>query len=153
MHDAGTANAADAGEAVAAMRKQGVYECLIGIAWGGVHDQAGRLVDDDQVVILEADFKRYRLRLGTVGDGWRKGDREALTRPDPQGWIGDRYRAGGPVGTGHLALENELFQPAAREITEPRRQHTVETLTGVVLADDDDTHLSGGVGKWLSGCL
>ena len=67
----GPPDAADAGEARAAMRQQRVDQRAVRIAGRRVHDHPGRLVDHDQVRILEADIERDRLRdrHGVVGFG------------------------------------------------------------------------------------
>ena len=46
----------------AAMGDQRVDEGAVGIARGRMDDQAGGLVDDDQMCILETDIERHRLR-------------------------------------------------------------------------------------------
>src|SRR5438105_1004455 len=55
MHDARPAHSADPGEAGTAMRQQRVNQGALWIARRGMHHQAGRLVDDDQVLVLETD--------------------------------------------------------------------------------------------------
>ncbi len=56
---------------VAAMRDQRVDQGAVGIARGRVNNQAGGLVDDDQMCILKADIERDRLgrRRRIVGSG------------------------------------------------------------------------------------
>ena len=58
VHDAGPLDAADAGQAVAAMRDQRVDQRALGVAGGGMHDQAGRLVDHDERVVLVNNIER-----------------------------------------------------------------------------------------------
>jgi hypothetical protein len=69
MNDAGAFYTADAGQAVTAMGNEGVDQGAGGIAGTGMHHHAGRLVDDDEAVILEHDIKRYVFcfRLGRLG--------------------------------------------------------------------------------------
>ena len=64
VHDAGTADAADAGKAGAAMGDQRIHQRAGLVAGGRMHDQALRLVDDDDVVVLEDDIERDILALG-----------------------------------------------------------------------------------------
>ncbi len=55
MDDARPPDAPDSREAVAAMGDEGVDEGAAGMPRGGVDDEARRLVDDDEVVILVGD--------------------------------------------------------------------------------------------------
>ena len=59
VHDARPLDAADAGKAGAAMGDQRVDQRAGLVAGGRMHDQAFRLVDDDDVVVLD---RRYRAR-------------------------------------------------------------------------------------------
>ena len=52
VDDAGPRLAADAVSSVAAMGDQGIDQRAVRIAGGGMHDQTGRLLDDDQVLVL-----------------------------------------------------------------------------------------------------
>ena len=55
VHDARPLDAADAGQAVAAMGDQRIDQRAGGMAGGGMHHQALRLVDHDQRVVLVDD--------------------------------------------------------------------------------------------------
>ena len=68
MDDAGAELAADAAQVVH-VKEQRVDERLVGVAGGGMDDQAGGLVDHDDVVVLVEDREREVLRL----DGRRSG--------------------------------------------------------------------------------
>src|SRR5438309_897805 len=83
MHDPRPAAPADAGEAVAAMREEGIDQCSLRVAWRRVDDEAGRLVDDDQVLILKADRERDRLRHRDWVGRFRQDDPEMLARLHP----------------------------------------------------------------------
>ena len=61
MHDAGPRHAADAGEAGAAMGDQRVDQRAGGVAGARMHHEAGRLVDDDERVVLIDDVERNGL--------------------------------------------------------------------------------------------
>src|SRR5216683_6213014 len=63
MHDPRPSDPADAGQTRAAMAEQGVDESTVRVSRGGMDDHAGRLVDDDQMCILEAHIERDRLRF------------------------------------------------------------------------------------------
>ena len=62
MDDTGPGDAADAGQAPGAMVEQSVDQRPFAVAGGGVDDQPGRLVDDEQMVVLEDDGQRNVLR-------------------------------------------------------------------------------------------
>ena len=59
----GRADAADARKARAAMVEQRVDQRAVGMAGGGMDDEAGRLVDDDQMLVLVDDVERDVLAL------------------------------------------------------------------------------------------
>ena len=61
VHDAGPHLAADAAEAVYMVQKR-VDEGAFRVTRGGVHDHAGRLVDDSQIRVVVENFERQRLR-------------------------------------------------------------------------------------------
>ena len=63
--------------------KQRVDERAVRVAGRRMHDHAGRLVDDDQMRILEADVERDRLRRRLGGFGFGHGHDKILRRPDP----------------------------------------------------------------------
>ncbi len=63
VDDAGPRDAADAGEARAAMGDERIDEGLVGVAGARMDDEAGRLVDDDERVVLIDDVERDRLAL------------------------------------------------------------------------------------------
>ena len=62
VDNARPADPADAGEAPAAMSEQSFDEGAVEVSGGGVHNHAGRLVDDDQMGILETDIEIDLLR-------------------------------------------------------------------------------------------
>ena len=69
MHDAGARDAADAGQLRSAVVKQRVDQrAALGSA-GRMNHEAGRLVDDDEVLVLEDDVERDVLGLWQGGDG------------------------------------------------------------------------------------
>ena len=53
VHNAGSLDAADAGEFAFAMMEQGVDESAIGISRSGMNDHAVRFVKNDEVFVLE----------------------------------------------------------------------------------------------------
>ena len=70
--------AADAGEG-GAMGEQGVDERMARVAGGGVDDEAGRLVEDEEIGVLEKDVEGDVLGLeeGGLGGGLGEGDERA----------------------------------------------------------------------------
>ena len=70
----GRATAADAGEFGAAVEQQRVDQRAAFRAGGGVDDEAGWLVDDDEVLVLEHHVERDVLGLGQGADGGRERD-------------------------------------------------------------------------------
>ena len=73
VHDAGTLNAADAGQRAGAMMQQSVHQSAGPIAGGGMNGHAGGFVHNDQVRVLEQNFerdvlgaRRGRFRIGKV---------------------------------------------------------------------------------------
>ena len=74
MDDAGPRLAADADQLVAAMGDQGIDQRAVGIAGGGMHHQSGRLVDDDQVLVLVDHVQRNILALRHGAARLRHGD-------------------------------------------------------------------------------
>src|SRR5215472_12697284 len=55
-------HAADPRKIRAAMSNQGVHQCAVRVSRGRMDNHAGRLVEDDQMGILEADIERQGLR-------------------------------------------------------------------------------------------
>ena len=49
---------------IRAMGEQGVDQRVLLMARAGMHDQAGRLVQHEQVVVFEQNLERHLLRLG-----------------------------------------------------------------------------------------
>ena len=62
------------------MMEQGVDQRLVRIPGRGVHHHACRLVDHDQVIVLEHDIERNVLRFRMQRFGRGQGEREAVPR-------------------------------------------------------------------------
>lgn len=114
------------------MGDQGIDEGAVRVAGGRMDDEAGGLVDDNQMCILETDIECQRLRrrrgILSVGDEHDK----ILARPDPQRRIA-RY---GSVPHDKPMLDQPL-EPGARQLREVARQQAVEALSGLGIADPD----------------
>src|SRR6185312_10952286 len=80
MDDPRPLHAADAGKTVAAMRKKGVDESPIEISRGRMDDEARRLIEHDEIVILVADVKGEWLRRRPIRYRRRDLDQEYLAR-------------------------------------------------------------------------
>ena len=88
MDDARATFASDAREGLSAMGDEGVDQRAIGIAGCRVHHHAGRLVDDDEILVFEDDREVHRLafRLGRHRSGHDQ--LENLAGFDPVGRVG-----------------------------------------------------------------
>ena len=132
VHDARPLHAADAGERVAAMRDQRVDQCAGRMPGRRMHHEAARLVDDDEIVVLVDDIERdiFALRLRIVRR--RHVDHDRVGGVDAVFGIAD-----GPPADRDRAVENERFQPRARQALDPRRQHAIEARAGILGRRDD----------------
>jgi hypothetical protein len=81
MDDAGPQHAADSGEIAAAV-EQRVHERAAGMTGRRVDDEPGRLVDDDEILVLVQHRERDRLRLGGSGDRFGRLGVDALAGGD-----------------------------------------------------------------------
>ncbi len=86
-----------------------------------MHHEAGRLVDDDEVVVLGDDVERDVLRLRLGGLGRRHLDGEDLAGRDLGRAAGD-----GIAATQHPAFGDQRLQPRAAELEQVVCQHAVE---------------------------
>ena len=91
-----------------------------------MHHQAGRLVDDDQVLVLETDRQRHRLRhrdrisrLGQQND-------KMLARLDPLRRVALQH-----AFRGDSARQDQLLEPGARQLRQMALQCPVEALPGI----------------------
>ena len=107
---------------VAAMREQRVHQRAVGIAGRGMNHEPGRLVDDDDMLVLIDDGEIHGLRHRLVGDRRRQAQGEALAGADPQ----RRVRYGRAI-QGHVSRLDEMLDARPRKIGEMRRQQPVET--------------------------
>ena len=82
VDDARPPDAADAGQAVAAMMDQRVDQRAGPVAGAGMDDQPGRLVDDDDLGVLVENIERDRLALRLGSSRLGHGDGDALAGRD-----------------------------------------------------------------------
>ena len=91
------------------------------VAGGGMHDQPLRLVDDDDVVILEHDIERDVLAFRLGGDRRRHVDCDRIARSDMISGV-----ANGIGADPDLPGQDQRLQPRARQRGAAHRQHAVE---------------------------
>ena len=69
MHDAGTANSTDPGQAIAAMGQQSIDEGAVVMTGGRMDNQTSRFVKHENVRILVANIEGDCLRFEGCGGG------------------------------------------------------------------------------------
>ncbi len=99
------------------MIEERVDERAVGIAGSWVDDHARRLVDDDQICILEADIEPDRLRPRRRIFYLRENYDEILVVSDTQ--RGVPYRR---ALLSHVAGFDQPLEPGARQLREVQRQ-------------------------------
>ncbi|MGY4422512.1 hypothetical protein ACVWY2_004961 [Bradyrhizobium sp. JR6.1] len=132
VHDARPLDSADARQAAAAMRDQRVDQCSRGVAGRGMHDEAPRLVDDDDVVVLEHDIERDVLALRLGGHGLRHVDYDRIALGDMISGV-----AHDGVLDGHGTGEDQRLQPGPRQLRGALCEHAVKPGRALVARDDD----------------
>ena len=130
MHDARPLHAADAGQAVAAVRQQRIDERTRGMAGARMGRHAFRLVDDDQVRVLVDDPERDRLRLRLCRNRRRHMHLVGLAGPDLAAQSGDGF-----APARHLAGADQRLQARAAELGQAQRQEAIQALAGLGLFD------------------
>src|SRR5215813_11547670 len=106
MHDPWAADPTDTGQARTTMTEQRIDERAVGITGRGMDNHAGRLVDDNEVRILEADIEcdrlGYRQGIVSLGDNYD----EILILSHAQRGIAQYY----PV-LRHISVLDQAFEP------------------------------------------
>ena len=125
VHDPRPLNAADAGEALAAMGDERVDQCAAVMAGGRMDDEPGRLVDHDELLVLMDDAERDRLALRLGRRRSRDFEHDLGARLHPRRGLAD-HRAGDP----DPPVAHQRLQAAARQVAEGARQHPVEPVGG-----------------------
>ncbi len=123
VDDAGAAVVLLGQEAFLVMVDEGVDEGSMGAVVGGVDDQAGRLVDDHDVVVLEEDFEGDVFAEDFRRGAGRPGDGDAVASAEPFG------RAGGAAVDGDQPGAHAALQVGARHLGEGCAQEHVQPLT------------------------
>ena len=92
--------------------KQGIDERSVRIACGGVDDEAGRLVDHDQMLVFENHRKRDLLRDGFGSRSFRYVDGERRACDDLERGLGDRRSGETNPSFAQQRLDSFARQPA-----------------------------------------
>lgn len=125
VNDAGAGLSADAGEVVAVM-KEGVDEGAVGVTRGGVDDEAGGLVDDEDVRVLVEDVEGDVLGGDLDGDSLRDGKEDGVARlEDGAGFGGLAIKRG-------VAGLDEVLEAGAGVLRQAGVEEAVQALTGVL---------------------
>ncbi len=132
VHDARPLDAADAGQAGAAVGDQRIDQRAGFVAGGRMHDETFRFVDDDDVVVLVDDVERDVLRFRLGGNGGRHVDCDRIARGDMISGV-----ANGPGADRNRTCEDQGFQSRPRQLRRSRRQHAVEPNRTFVARDRD----------------
>ena len=127
VHDARPLHPADAGKSVPAMGDQRIDQRAGRVAGGGMHHEAGRLVDHDDLAVLIYDVERDVLRLRhRLASGGGTLTLMRVARIDAIARIADRAPA-----DRDRAFQNQRFQPRARQRFDAGGEHAIETLAGL----------------------
>ena len=137
VHDARTLDAADPGQAGAAMGDQGVNQRAGFVARGGMHHKPAGLVDDDDVVVLIDNIERDILTGGLRRNGLRDVDCDRIAGGDMISGVAD-----GGASEADGTSQDQRLQPRARQLRAAHRQHAVEPGRSLVACDGDDKLLT-----------
>jgi len=131
MHDARSRHAADAAQRALAVMQQRIDERVFLVTGGGMHDESGGFVDDEQRFILEQNIERdfFRLRLG--GFGIRPVNFDFFARVRMMRGFDDF------AVDADVAFFDQSLQRAARGGGKFLAQEFVEPLVGQRLLDDE----------------
>jgi hypothetical protein len=106
--------------------QQRVDERAVGVARSGVNHEAGGLVEDDQMVVLEQDLQGNRLGLGAHRLGRRRVNQD-LRAIHSLGFPGNHL-----AGLLYPALLDPALERASREFRAAPSQDAIDALSGVV---------------------
>ena len=108
------------------------------VSRGRMDNHAGRLVDDNQVCILEADIERDLLRLRHCIFSLGEYDDEILATSHAKGRVTKYY----PI-LRHKAVLDQAFEPRSRQFREMGCEHAIEPLPAFALAGPDPGVING----------
>jgi hypothetical protein len=133
MDDSGAFLSTDAGK-ILAMREERIHQGMRLMPRARVHDDAGRLVEHEEIVVLEKDVELYlfRLRFNFLELRFPQfnlvAGADQIARP---GWF--PIQADEPVA-------NQRLESGAREGGERFRQDTIEPLARLFAGDGELDH-------------
>ena len=130
VNDAGACLAADAGKGVPAVGEQCMDEGSTGMAGARMDHEPGRLVDDEQVLVLMDDDQRNVLRYqGRIGWPWYR-KYKMVAWFDPQGCL--RYR---PPAACEAAFLDEGLDPGSRQVRKDVGEDPVNPVSRLLGSD------------------
>ena len=124
VHDAGARDVVQLRQVV----QQGVEQGAAPVAVARMDDESGRLVEDEQRLVLIDDIERNVLGRRRLGPFVRRlGDADLLAAPEFVLGLGER-------GAGHVdaPFADPALQPAARMLRQQAGENLVETLPAAV---------------------
>lgn len=125
MHDAGAFDAANPSELAATMMKQSVDQRVLAVTSGGMYHEAGRFVDNDEVVVLEQNLQRDGLGLYVERSRGRDFDADAVANAH---FVA---RLGGTCVDGDVAVGGQPLEKGTRMLRELRTQKLVKALAAL----------------------
>ena len=108
------------------MRDQRVDERPGGVSGGGMHDEPGRLVDDDQIVVFVDDIERQALTFNTGRLRRRQGNFIDGARFDRGSRLPYRPAAA------HMPVSNQGLNTRTAQVVDLVRQPAIDPLAGVL---------------------
>lgn len=145
VNDTGAAHTANAGEAVAAMGDKGVDQGAGPVTGSRMHDQPGRLVDYNDLIVLKNHIKRNvfaaRDRILRFGNN----DGDPFARFDPVVRLQYLHAV-----RGSLTLLHQGLVAASAEFGEFETQEAINAVTGVFISNRDS---ADGVAHWGIGAM
>ena len=133
VDDPGPRDPADPAQRSAAMVEQRIDHRPVAIARGGVDDEPGGLVDDEQMLVLIDDAELDLLRLVVRGLGGGDGEGEGLVALHLDRRVAHRE----PVGAGQRAGLGQHLEPFARQRRHAVGKRAVEPPAAVARSERD----------------
>lgn len=131
VNDARTFDTANAREAVTAMGNQSIHQGPSVVSGGRMHDQAGRLIDHDDVLVLVHDVECDLFALNSRLFSRRNANRVCQARFDRRARLS--YR----VACADVTFANERLNASAADAFDFRCKPSIDTLAGIFRPRDD----------------
>lgn len=136
VNDAGACLSADAGKGVPAVGQQCMDEGSTGMTGARVDHESGRLVDDEQVLVLMDDDQRNVFaHQGRIGWRWHRKNK-VVPWFDPEGRL--RYR---PPAAREASLLDEGLDPGSRQFRKDVGEDPVNPVSRLFGSDGMFEHL------------